>query len=106
MASEGYIDCLLYTSSIRSFLKSLICESVEDMSNTDSQIKLFKNDLMERPVVADKENNDPLNVPPTCLLYTSDPRVYKPTAEQFIGHSDVTSMYPSLAIINRWLPVH
>ena len=37
---------------------------VEDMSITDSQIKLFKNDLMEKPVVADKENNDPLNVPP------------------------------------------
>lgn len=37
---------------------------VEDMSITDSQIKLFKNDLMEKPIVADKENNDPLNVPP------------------------------------------
>lgn len=36
----------------------------------------------------------------------NEPRVYKPTAEQFIGHSDVTSMYPSLAIINHWLPVH
>ena len=36
----------------------------------------------------------------------NDPRVYKPTAEQFIGQSDVTSMYPSLAIINHWLPVH
>ena len=31
----------------------------------------------------------------------NEPRVYKPTAEQFIGHSDVTSMYPSLAIINH-----
>lgn len=38
---------------------------VEDMSIKDSQIKLFKNDLMEKPVVADKEDNDPLNVPPT-----------------------------------------
>lgn len=38
---------------------------VEDMTVTDSQIKLFKNDLMEKPVVADKEDNDPLNVPPT-----------------------------------------
>ena len=38
---------------------------VEDMSKKDSQIKLFKNDLMEKPVVADKEDNDPLNVPPT-----------------------------------------
>ena len=37
---------------------------VEDMSITDSQIKLFKSDLMEKPVVADKENDDPLNVPP------------------------------------------
>lgn len=36
----------------------------------------------------------------------NEPRVYKPTAEQFIGHSDVTSMYPSLAIIHHWLPVH
>ena len=37
---------------------------VEDMSITNSQIKLFKNDLTEKPVVADKENDDPLNVPP------------------------------------------
>ena len=37
---------------------------VEDMSITDSQIKLFKSDIMEKPVVADKENDDPLNVPP------------------------------------------
>lgn len=37
---------------------------VEDMSITDSQIKLFKSDLIEKPVVADKENDDPLNVPP------------------------------------------
>ena len=36
----------------------------------------------------------------------NEPRVFKPTDEQFIGHSDVTSMYPSLAIINNWLPVH
>ena len=36
----------------------------------------------------------------------NEPRVYKPTDEQFIGHSDVTSMYPSLAIIYKWLPVH
>jgi len=32
---------------------------VEPMSVTESQIKLFKNDLMERPVIADKED-DPL----------------------------------------------
>lgn len=38
---------------------------VEDETVKDSQIKLFKNDLMEKPVVADKEDNDPLNVPPT-----------------------------------------
>lgn len=36
----------------------------------------------------------------------NEPRIYKPTAEQFIGHADVTSMYPSLAIIYKWLPVH
>lgn len=39
---------------------------VEDETVKDSQIKLFKNDLMEKPVVADKEDNDPLNVPPTA----------------------------------------
>lgn len=32
---------------------------VEPMSITESQIKLFKNDLLERPIVADKED-DPL----------------------------------------------
>lgn len=36
----------------------------------------------------------------------NEPRIFKPTAEQYIGHSDVTSMYPSLAIIYKWLPVH
>jgi hypothetical protein len=36
---------------------------VEPMSVTESQIKLFKNDLMERPVVADKEPAaDPLSI--------------------------------------------
>lgn len=45
---------------------------VEDMSITDSQIKLFKNDLMEKPVVADKENDDPLNVPPAVTPDTAD----------------------------------
>lgn len=45
---------------------------VEDMSNTNSQIKLFKGDLMERPVVADKEDNDPLNVPPTVTPETEN----------------------------------
>lgn len=45
---------------------------VEDMSNTNSQIKLFKNDLMERPVIADKEDNDPLNVPPTVTPKTEN----------------------------------
>lgn len=38
---------------------------VEDMAVAESQLKLFKNDLMERPVVADKEDNDPLNTPPS-----------------------------------------
>ncbi len=45
---------------------------IEDMSNTNSQIKLFKNDLIERPVVADKEDNDPLNVPPTVTPETEN----------------------------------
>lgn len=36
----------------------------------------------------------------------NEPRIFKPTDEQYIGHSDVTSMYPSLAIIYKWLPVH
>lgn len=36
----------------------------------------------------------------------NEPRIFKPTADQYIGHSDVTSMYPSLAIIYKWLPVH
>lgn len=45
---------------------------IEDMSNTNSQIKLFKGDLIERPVVADKEDNDPLNVPPTVTPETEN----------------------------------
>ena len=45
---------------------------VEDMSVSDSQIKLFKNDLMEKPVVADKEDDDPLNVPPTVTPDTAN----------------------------------
>jgi hypothetical protein len=36
----------------------------------------------------------------------NEPRIYKPNDEQYIGHADVTSMYPSLAIIYKWLPVH
>ena len=36
----------------------------------------------------------------------NEPRIFKPTTDQYIGHSDVTSMYPSLAIIYKWLPVH
>ena len=36
----------------------------------------------------------------------NEPRIFKSTADQYIGHSDVTSMYPSLAIIYKWLPVH
>ena len=44
----------------------------EDMSNKDSQIKLFKKDLMERPVVADVEHNDPLKVPPTITPETGN----------------------------------
>ena len=34
---------------------------IEPMSVTDSQIKLFKRDLLERPVVADKEDNPLIN---------------------------------------------
>ena len=52
---------------------------VEDMSVENSQIKIFKNDLMERPVVADKENNDPLNVPPAVT----------PDSESGAGISDL-----------------
>lgn len=36
----------------------------------------------------------------------NEPRIFKPTDDQYIGHADVTSMYPSLAIIYKWLPVH
>lgn len=36
----------------------------------------------------------------------NEPRIYKPKDGQFIGHSDVTSMYPSLALIHKWLPAH
>lgn len=35
------------------------------VSADSSQIKLFKNDLLERPVQADIEVNDPLNTPPS-----------------------------------------
>lgn len=52
---------------------------VENMSVENSQIKIFKNDLMERPVVADKENNDPLNVPPAVT----------PDSESGAGISDL-----------------
>ena len=45
---------------------------VEDEAIKDSQIKLFKNDLMEKPVVADKEDDDPLNVPPTVTPETAN----------------------------------
>lgn len=54
---------------------------VEDETVKDSQIKLFKNDLMEKPVVADKENDDPLNVPPAV---TPDP-----AKEDVSGASDL-----------------
>lgn len=53
---------------------------VEDMTVKDSQIKLFKNDLMERPVVADKEDNDPFSTPPAA---TSD------TVNDVSGASDL-----------------
>ena len=40
---------------------------VEKMEIADSQIKIFKKDLMERPVSADTEQNDPLNLPPSII---------------------------------------
>ena len=44
---------------------------VEPMSVTESQIKLFKNDLLERPIVADKEPAaDPLSVAATPVTET------------------------------------
>lgn len=36
----------------------------------------------------------------------NEPRIYKPKNGEYIGHADVTSMYPSLALINHWLPQH
>ena len=45
---------------------------VEPMSVTESQIKLWKNDLLERPVVADNEPAaDPLSVAATPVTETS-----------------------------------
>ena len=44
---------------------------VEPMSVTESQIKLWKNDLLERPIVADKEPAaDPLSVAATPVTET------------------------------------
>jgi hypothetical protein len=45
---------------------------VEDMTVDNSQIKLFKSDSLERPIQADKEENDPLNVPPTVTPETAN----------------------------------
>ena len=36
----------------------------------------------------------------------NSPRIYKPTGDEYIGHADVTSMYPSLAIVYNWTPSH
>ena len=45
---------------------------VEPMSVTESQIKLWKNDLLERPIVADREPAaDPLSVATTPVTETS-----------------------------------
>ena len=45
---------------------------VEPMSVTESQIKLWKNDLLERPIVADREPAaDPLSVAATPVTETS-----------------------------------
>ncbi len=34
----------------------------------------------------------------------NEPRIFRPNPGEYIGHADVTSMYPSLALIYRWLP--
>lgn len=36
----------------------------------------------------------------------NEPGIFKPKNGQYIGHADVTSMYPSLALIYNWLPRH
>lgn len=45
---------------------------IESMDTTESQIKLWKNDLLERPIVADKEPvTDPLGITTTPVTETS-----------------------------------
>lgn len=45
---------------------------IESMDTTESQIKLWKNDLLERPIVADKEPvTDPLGMTTTPVTETS-----------------------------------
>lgn len=34
------------------------------------------------------------------------PKIYKPKEDEYIGHSDVTSMYPSFIIQYKWIPRH
>lgn len=36
----------------------------------------------------------------------NSPRIYKPMSDEYIGHADVISMYPSLAIVYKWTPSH
>ena len=34
------------------------------------------------------------------------PKIYKPNIGEYIGHSDVTSMYPSFIVQYKWIPQH
>lgn len=34
------------------------------------------------------------------------PKIYKPNDDEYIGHSDVASMYPSFIVQYRWIPRH
>jgi DNA polymerase elongation subunit (family B) len=34
------------------------------------------------------------------------PKIYKPNDDEYIGHSDVASMYPSFIIQYKWIPSH
>ena len=34
------------------------------------------------------------------------PKIFRPSMDEFIGHADVTSMYPSFIIVYGWIPRH
>lgn len=36
----------------------------------------------------------------------NDPRIYVPSDNEFIGHADVASMYPSFIVQYKWIPRH